>query len=97
MKTKIGLYAYAILFGLCNLTVPLIRASTAKLLGEDAFSTAYGWILAANGVGLFIGPALAGIYLKKKGHFIRLIIYMLLYELIKLISALIPVSSSNKR
>lgn len=62
IKTELGLLCYAVSFGFLNISVPFIRTSAALLLGQQSFALAYGWILAVNGVALFIGPAFAGNY-----------------------------------
>ena len=51
---------FAAMFGFLSNGYGFIKASAAKLLGVDCFADAYSWMLFIEGMGILIGPYLAG-------------------------------------
>jgi len=54
------LFAYATIVGLLSNSYGLIKASTVLLLDVGRFVDAYSWMMLIEGIGISIGPLLAG-------------------------------------
>ena len=55
-----GLFTFGVFFGFLSNGYGFIKASTAKLLGEEWFADAFSWMLVFEGTGILVGPILAG-------------------------------------
>jgi len=51
---------FATTFGFLSGTYALMMVVPADLLGEELFGLSYGFLLAAEGVGVYLGPPLVG-------------------------------------
>lgn len=61
----IGLFMIALVFGLMfGIILGLLVVVTSDLLGTEALGDGFGYLMFANGIGVFGGPPLAGKYLQ---------------------------------
>ena len=58
--SKEGLFIFGVFFGFFSNGYGFIKASTAKLLGVEWFADAFSWMLLIEGIGIMVGPILAG-------------------------------------
>lgn len=54
------LLLYGITFGFLSGSYALMMVIPADLLGQEKFSAAYGFLLAGEGIGVYLGPPIAG-------------------------------------
>lgn len=59
-RTFEWLLIYGICFGFLSGSYALMMVIPVDLLGQEKFSAAYGFLLAGEGMGLYLGPPLAG-------------------------------------
>ena len=59
---------FCVIFGFLSGSYSLMMVIPARLLGEEKFSLAYGFMLAGEGIGVYLGPPLVG---KSKGSRLR--------------------------
>ncbi|CAK8689485.1 unnamed protein product [Clavelina lepadiformis] len=55
-----GLFIFAAMFGFLSNGYGMIKASVALMLGKDCFVDAFSWMLLEEGIGIILGPVLAG-------------------------------------
>lgn len=59
-RTFEWLLVYGISFGFLSGSYALMMVIPADLLGQEKFSAAYGFLLAGEGIGVYLGPPIAG-------------------------------------
>uniref|UniRef100_H2XMT1 Major facilitator superfamily (MFS) profile domain-containing protein n=1 Tax=Ciona intestinalis TaxID=7719 RepID=H2XMT1_CIOIN len=59
-SNKIGLFMFAAAFGFLSNGYGLIKASAAVMLGCNKFVDAFSWMLMFEGLGVLLGPPMAG-------------------------------------
>ncbi|CAK8689488.1 monocarboxylate transporter 5-like isoform X2 [Clavelina lepadiformis] len=64
-----GLFAFAVIFGLSSNGYGMIKASVAVTLGKDHFVDALSWMLLEEGIGIALGPMLAGLIYDVTGSY----------------------------
>jgi len=71
IKTKIGFYSSAVLFGFTAWSIPTIMAATAgDLVGPKLAPAGLGFVTLFFGIGQSIGPALGGLLADVSGSFV---------------------------
>lgn len=69
VHTFIGLFIVALIFGLMfGIILGLLVVVTSDLLGTEALGDGFGYLMFANGVGVFGGPPLAGLLIDTYGN-----------------------------
>jgi len=55
-----ALCVFSVTFGFLSGSYSLMMVIPARLLGEEKFSLSYGFMLAGEGIGVYLGPPLVG-------------------------------------
>lgn len=59
-SSKLGLFVYAVIFGLSSSDYALLKAGISRSLGNEWFGCAFSWLLLFEGMGIIVGPIIAG-------------------------------------
>ncbi|XP_045162792.2 monocarboxylate transporter 14-like [Mercenaria mercenaria] len=69
LHTFVGLFMISLVFGLMfGIILGLLVVVTSDLLGTEALGDGFGYLMFANGIGVFSGPPLAGLLIDTYGN-----------------------------